>query len=100
MSASAFDMEFNRLKSEVVGLRKQIGAMLDVVKDPSQVRGRRFYRRLYKRAQQAGETARDQAGQAYGFIDKKMKKRPWTGGLIMFGTGILVGALLDHRYRH
>jgi len=63
------------------------------------MRGRRFYRRLYKQARHAGETARDQASEAYGFIDKKMKQRPWTGGLVALGTGILVGVLLDQRYR-
>jgi ElaB/YqjD/DUF883 family membrane-anchored ribosome-binding protein len=101
MAANAFDMEFDRLKSEVAGLRKQIGNLLDAVKTPTgQERERRFYQRAYDRARQAGETARERASDAYGVVDKNVKQRPWTSSMVALGTGIVLGVLLDHRYRH
>lgn len=90
--------ELDKLRSDVTELREDVQVLINAMKEAGLQRGREFYDRAAERARHAGETVRERAGEAYGSIEKEVEARPFTSILAAFGTGFVVGMLLDRRH--
>jgi ElaB/YqjD/DUF883 family membrane-anchored ribosome-binding protein len=98
MASNNIDAEISQLKSDVANLRKDMSELVDALKDAGTEKGHEYYDRAYQQAQNAGEYARERAAEAYGTFGKEVEERPLTSVLTAFGTGFVVGLLLDRRH--
>jgi ElaB/YqjD/DUF883 family membrane-anchored ribosome-binding protein len=89
--------ELNQLKSDIDDLRVDTASLVKALKDAGIDQGREVYNRAYERARHAGETVREQANEAYSAIGREVEEHPLTSVLVAFGTGFVVGMLLDRR---
>jgi ElaB/YqjD/DUF883 family membrane-anchored ribosome-binding protein len=89
--------ELNRLKSDIAGLREDMASLLGAMKDAGVEQGRTTYNRASERAQRVREQVREQAGEVYGTLGREVEEHPFTSVLTAFGTGFVIGMLLDRR---
>lgn len=99
MASTEVDKELDQLKSDVATLREDMATLIDTMKAAGMEQGREAYDRAYSRARQAGERVRERAGEAYGVVGREVEDRPLTSVLVAFGTGFVVGMLLDRGRR-
>jgi ElaB/YqjD/DUF883 family membrane-anchored ribosome-binding protein len=98
MATSNFDAELDQLKTDVADLRKDIVILIEAMKDAGVNRGKEYYDQAYQRAKEKGESVRHRASETYGAFGKGVEERPLTSVLAAFGTGFVVGMILDHRH--
>lgn len=98
MANTSVDTEINQLKSDVATLRKDMADLMGALKDAGAEQGRKTYNRAYQQAQRTGQYARERATDAYETVGKEVENRPLTSVLTAFGTGFVVGMLLDRRH--
>lgn len=91
------DKELDQLKSDVATLREDMSTLIQTMKQAGMEEGREAYDRVQARARQTGEDARRRANEAYGIVGREVEERPLTSILAAFGTGFVVGMLLDRR---
>jgi ElaB/YqjD/DUF883 family membrane-anchored ribosome-binding protein len=89
--------ELNQLKSDIAGLRGDMASLVKTLKDAGIDEGREAYQRASERARRAGEAVREQANEAYTVIGREVEEHPLTSVLAAFGTGFVIGMLLDRR---
>jgi ElaB/YqjD/DUF883 family membrane-anchored ribosome-binding protein len=100
MATDEINKELNQLKSDIADLREDMASLVKALKDAGIDQGRQAYDRAYERARRAGESVRERADEAYGAFGKEVEERPLTSVLAAFGTGFVVGMLLDRRHHH
>lgn len=89
--------ELNQLKSDIADLRGDMASLVKALKDAGIDQGREAFNRTSERARQASESVREQADEAYSAIGRAVEEHPLTSVLAAFGTGFVVGMLLDRR---
>jgi ElaB/YqjD/DUF883 family membrane-anchored ribosome-binding protein len=89
--------EMNQLKSDIADLRDHMASLVKALKDAGIDQGREAYNRASDRARQARESVRAQADEAYSAIGREVEEHPLASVLAAFGTGFVVGMLLDRR---
>jgi len=99
MANDEVNKELNQLKSDIADLREDMASLVQAMKNAGVEQGRQAYDRAYEKAREAGNSARQRADQAYGAFEREVEERPFTSVLAAFGTGFVVGMLLDRR-RH
>jgi ElaB/YqjD/DUF883 family membrane-anchored ribosome-binding protein len=97
MQNEAIDKELNELKSDLSDLREDMASLLKTLRDAGIDQGQEAYERAYQRARRAGESVRTHADEAYSRIGREVEEHPLTSVLAAFGTGFVVGMLLDRR---
>ena len=99
MAIDDINKEVNQIKSDIKALREDMAALMHTLKEAGVEQGRQAYDRAYEGARHAGESVRDRAGEAYSAFGKEVEEHPLTSVLAAFGTGFVVGMLLDRRHR-
>ena len=89
--------ELDRLKSDIAGLRDDMASLLRVLKEAGVDLGRNAYSRTSERARDARARLREQAEQTGSIVGREVQERPLTSVLAAFGTGFVIGMLLDRR---
>ncbi len=89
--------ELEQLKSDVATLREDMATLVDTIKQAGMEEGREAYERVQARAREAGADVRRRTSEAYGVVGREVEERPLTSILVAFGTGFVVGMLLDRR---
>jgi ElaB/YqjD/DUF883 family membrane-anchored ribosome-binding protein len=89
--------ELDQLKSDIADLRDDVASLVKTLKDAGIEQGREAYNRAYERARHARDSVREQADEAYSAIGREVEEHPLTSVLAAFGTGFVVGMLLDRR---
>lgn len=87
--ANNIDQELNQLKSDMANLREDVATMVDTMKEAGIKKSRNYY----DRSREAGEKVSKRAR-------KEVENHPVTSVLSAFGTGFVVGMLLDRRQHH
>jgi ElaB/YqjD/DUF883 family membrane-anchored ribosome-binding protein len=98
MANEDIDREVEQLKSDIADLREDMASLVKVLKDAGLEQGKRVYERTYERARGAGDAARERADRAYESFGREVEERPLASVLTAFGTGFVVGMLLDGRH--
>lgn len=98
MATEQFNKEVDQLKADIAALRADMGSLIETMKEAGLDQGRQYYQRASERIHQAGETTRERAADAYGAVGKEVEEHPLTSVLAAFGTGFVVGMLLDRRH--
>jgi ElaB/YqjD/DUF883 family membrane-anchored ribosome-binding protein len=98
--ANNVDQEINQLKSDMAGLREDMASLVDTMKEAGMEKGRQYYDSAYERARHAGEAVSERAREAYSGFGKEVEDHPMASVLTAFGTGFVVGMLLDRRQHH
>jgi ElaB/YqjD/DUF883 family membrane-anchored ribosome-binding protein len=80
-------------------LREDMASLIRTLKDTGIEQGRQAYDQAYENVQRASESVRDRAGEAYSTFGKEVEEHPLTSVLAAFGTGFVIGMLLDGRRR-
>ncbi len=97
MATNEVNQELEQLKSDVATLREDMATLIDTLKQAGTEEGREVYDRVQTRARQAGANVRRSTSEAYGVVGREVEERPLTSILAAFGTGFVVGMLLDRR---
>ncbi len=100
MAAEDINKEINQLKSDINDLRKDMASFVSALKNAGIDQGRQAYESAYESARRTGEKVRAKADEAYGAFGREVEERPLTSVLAAFGTGFVVGMLLDRRHHH
>lgn len=100
MAGDGIDQEMNKIKSDISDLRADMASLINALRDAGIEQGRQTYERAYERARHTGETVRSRTDEAYGMLGKEIEEHPLTSVLAAFGTGFVVGMLLDRRHHH
>ncbi len=87
--------ELDTLKKDLASLRGDISSLSQAVKAVGEEKGEAAYRRVLEK----GEEFRKQGEDAVAKVGHKIDEKPMTSVLAAFGTGLLVGLLLNQR-RH
>lgn len=87
--------EVQTLKQDLASLRGDIGSLAEAVKSAGEQKGEA----VYQRAREKSEELRAQGQSTIEQVGHKVDERPMTSVLTAFGTGLLVGLLLNQR-RH
>ena len=98
MATEQINKEVDQLKSDIAALRADMSSLIKTLKEAGIDQGREYYDRASERVQQAGDTVRNRASDAYGAVGKEVEEHPLTSVLAAFGTGFVVGMLLDRRH--
>jgi len=98
MATEQINREVDQLKSDIAALRADMSSLIKVIKDTGIDKGRQYYGQASDRVQQAGDTVRQKATDAYTTVGKEVEEHPFTSVLTAFGTGFVVGMLLDRRH--
>lgn len=85
--------EINRLKEDMANLRSDMRDLLSAVKEAGVDRGHA----AYERVRETGQKARHQAREAQEHVGEYIEEKPLTSMLVAFGTGFVIGMLLDRR---
>ncbi|MDZ7750357.1 MAG: DUF883 domain-containing protein [Gammaproteobacteria bacterium] len=96
-TTNEFDKELEQLKTDVATLREDMATLIDTIKQAGLKEGSEAYEGMQTRARQAGADVRRRATEAYGAVGREVEERPLTSILVAFGTGFVVGMLLDRR---
>jgi ElaB/YqjD/DUF883 family membrane-anchored ribosome-binding protein len=89
--------ELNQLKSDIADLRDDMASLLKALKDAGMDQGRNVYNRASERARRARDQVREQAEDTYSTLGREVEEHPLTSVLTAFGTGFVIGMLLDRR---
>jgi ElaB/YqjD/DUF883 family membrane-anchored ribosome-binding protein len=100
MATEDITKELNQLRSDITDLKEDMASLVGAMRTAGIEQGRQFYDRAYEKARRTGESVRDKADEAYGAFGRGVEERPLTSVLAAFGTGFVVGMLLDHRHHH
>lgn len=100
MANEEVNRELTQLKSDIANLRHDLGSLVEAMKSAGLEQGKQYYGEAYDRAKRAGESIRARADQAYGMIGREVEEHPFASVLAAFGTGFVVGMLLDRRVNH
>ena len=98
MAVDDINKEMNQIKSDIKALRDDVASLMRVLKDVGVEQGRDAYDQAYENVRRASESVRNRAGEAYSAFGKEVEERPLTSVLAAFGTGFVVGMLLDRRH--
>jgi ElaB/YqjD/DUF883 family membrane-anchored ribosome-binding protein len=98
MENKEINKELDQVKSDIAALRKDMASLLDAVKTVGAEQGKEFYEKAYERARNAGESIREQAGDAYSSFGREVGEYPLVSMLSAFATGFVVGMVLDRRH--
>lgn len=85
--------ELEALKKDLASLRGDIGGLSQAVKDAGEHKGEAAVRRVREK----GDDLRKQGEDAIEKVGHKIDEKPMTSVLKAFGTGLLVGLLLNQR---
>ncbi len=94
---SDFDKELDQLRSDMADLRKDMAALVKTMKDAGVSEGRHLYEEAAERAKHTRDEARKRAADTYGTLEKEVEERPLTSVLTAFGTGFVMGLILDRK---
>ncbi len=97
MATTEIDKELDQLKSDISNLRSDMSELIEAMKDNGIEHGRDVYHRTRERARRTGEAVRERAGDMYDDFGRTVEERPMTSVLTAFGTGFVVGMLLDRQ---
>lgn len=97
MANEELNRELTQLKSDISNLRNDLGSLVEVMKSAGLEHGRQYYNEAHDRAKRVGETVRARADEAYSLIGREVEQHPLASVLAAFGTGFVVGMLLDRR---
>jgi ElaB/YqjD/DUF883 family membrane-anchored ribosome-binding protein len=100
MATEDINKELSQLKSDIGDLRHDMASLVNALKKEGIDQGRQAYDKAYQRTRSAGEAVRERADEAYGVIGKELEEHPFTSVLAAFGTGFVVGMILDRRQHH
>ena len=95
---SEFDKELDQLRSDMADLRKDMSALVKTMKDAGISEGQHLYEEAAERAKHARDAARKRATDTYSALEKEVEERPLTSILTAFGTGFVMGIILDRRH--
>ena len=95
---SEFDKELDQLRSDMADLRKDMAALVNTMKEAGINEGQQLYEEASERAKHARDEARKRATDTYSAIEKEVEERPLTSVLTAFGTGFVMGLILDRRH--
>lgn len=85
--------ELDALKKDLASLRGDISGLSQAVKSAGEQKGEAAYRRVREK----GDELRKQGEDAVEKVGHKIDEKPMTSVLTAFGTGLLVGMLLNQR---
>ena len=85
--------ELETLKKDLASLRGDIGSLSQAIKSTGEQKGEAAYRRVREK----GEELRKQGEDAVEKVGHKIDEKPMTSVLTAFGTGLLIGLLLNQR---
>ena len=85
--------ELETLKKDLASLRSDIGGLSQAVKATGEAKGEA----AYERVREKGESIRRQGEDAVEKVGHKIVEKPMTSVLTAFGTGLLIGLLLNQR---
>jgi ElaB/YqjD/DUF883 family membrane-anchored ribosome-binding protein len=97
MENEEINSELNQLKSDIADLRDDMASLLKTLKDAGMDQGREVYNRASERARQARDKVHEQAEETYSTLGREVEAHPLTSVLTAFGTGFVIGMLLDRR---
>lgn len=100
MANEELNRELTQLKSDISTLRQDLGSLVEAMKSAGVEQGRQYYSEAYERARRTGESVRVRADEAYSAIGREVEEHPFASVLAAFGTGFVVGMLLDRRTSH
>lgn len=100
MATENITKELDQLRSDVADLKDDMASLVGTLKNAGIEQGRQYYNKAYEKARSAGDSVRDKADEAYGAFGREVGERPLTSALAAFGTGFVVGMLLDRRHHH
>lgn len=98
MANTDVEKEMDQLRSDVAALRKDLASLVSTLKDVGIEEGQNLYERTAERAKHTRDEARRRASNTYGALEKEVEERPLTSVLTAFGTGFMIGMLLDRRH--
>jgi len=98
MATEQINREVDQLKTDIAALRADMSSLIKTLKDAGIDKGREYYDNASDRVHQAGDTVRKRANDAYSAVGKEVEEHPLTSVLTAFGTGFVVGMLLDRRH--
>ncbi len=96
--ANEVDKELDQLRSDMVDLRKDMASLMKTMKEAGIQQGQQVYEQAAKRAKQTRDEASRFASDTYNALEKEVEDRPLTSVLTAFGTGFVLGLLLDRRH--
>lgn len=99
MAVDDINKEMNQIKADIKALRDDMASLMRTLKDVGVDQGKQAYDSAYENVRNAGETVRERAGEAYNTFGKEVEEHPLTSVLAAFGTGFVVGMLLDRSHR-
>jgi len=98
MATEQINKEVDQLKNDIAALRADMSSLVKTLKDVGIDKGREYYDQATDRAHQASDTVRKRANDTYSAVGKEVEEHPLTSVLTAFGTGFVVGMLLDRRH--
>jgi ElaB/YqjD/DUF883 family membrane-anchored ribosome-binding protein len=87
------DKQLGRLQQEIASIRNDMGSLLTAIKEVSLEKGEN----VYHKAREAGEVIRGQAVEAQREVGHYIEERPLSSVMVAFGTGFLLGSLINLR---
>jgi ElaB/YqjD/DUF883 family membrane-anchored ribosome-binding protein len=100
MAREQITREVDQLKADLAALQTDMASLIKVVKDAGIDQGREYYELASDRVRETGESVRVRATGVYDTAEKQVEEHPLTSVLTAFGTGFVVGMLLDRRHDH
>jgi len=98
MAREQITREVDQLKADIVALQADMASLIRTVKEAGIDQGREYYQIASERARETGESVRVRAAGAYDAAEKQVEEHPLTSVLTAFGSGFVVGMLLDRRH--
>ncbi|MGD8682119.1 MAG: hypothetical protein PVJ33_17270 [Lysobacterales bacterium] len=85
--------DVEQLRKDLHSLKGDISSLANALKEAGLDQGRATYERVKKE----GEELRHRGEDAIGAVAEKIDERPVTSALTAFGTGIVIGLLLNQK---
>jgi ElaB/YqjD/DUF883 family membrane-anchored ribosome-binding protein len=92
-STEEISKDVEQLKKDLQSLRGDIGSLANTLKDAGLDQGRAAYERVKKE----GDDLRHRGEDALGAVAAKIDERPVASALTAFGSGFVIGLLLNQK---
>ncbi len=99
METGEVNREIDQLKQDIAVLRSDMSTLINTLKETGVNRGRDAFDSANRRIRETSTRLRDQAVETQQTVERSIGERPLSSVLTAFGTGFVIGMLMD-RHHH